>query len=615
MKKILPASLVVLVLAAAGASVYLFEKPKLDARAASAAAGYLPADTLLLLALPDPGQTVQDWKTTDLYKIWTEPQVQAFLAKPLTKIPPDKELNDTLAQIGRLDPKNLFVAVTSLDDKNNQPHLIAGFQFAGASADVDKLLARPQDALRQRFPAGKADLINYQGRSIKTFATTDGDTLASVFVDQTYLVGNDLALLKATVDRIDHHAPAGDATLEKSADFQAVSAKLPKNHATLVFARPQVFFAKIFALAAASGQAIDPAQRAEVDKIKAFGASTSIDQGKLRDTLYVLAPGYKREQPLGYGALALSSADTIFYTASLLNLPEKLNLAGLPAGSDASAASGVPGAATAYAMLGQLFKEWQQQGLTYEGFHAAFGRELSLLLDWPANTQQPALLASLDVRDPAAAGKFVDGFTKSLSGAGDWQTTQDNGATLHTLKFPTVPFVSPTFTLTARHLVLGLSASGVKSAVGREKSGGANFTTGEAYKTSVATVAKGDVGFGYLDTRMGFERLYGALKPMAVMGLMFYPQTSDYVDIGKLPDTETISRHLSPIVLSQSADDQGVLMESVGPVTFMQAGVGLVGGGAATAIPFAKSMGAFTHPGGTSEDPAETPDETPESTP
>ena len=47
--------------------------------------------------------------------------------------------------------------------------------------------------------------------------------------------------------------------------------------------------------------------------------------------------------------------------------------------------------------------------------------------------------------------------------------------------------------------------------------------------------------------------------------------------MAKLPPPEAIAKHLSPIVMSQRYEDGGYLTESVGPVTYRQATVGLVG--------------------------------------
>lgn len=605
MKKILPVSLVVLALAA-GASVYVFQKPRLDARAASAAAGYLPAGTLVLAALPDPAHTAEAWKGTDLYKIWSEPQVQAFLGKPLSKLPAGKDFNDTLAQIARLNPKDLFVALTGLDEKTSQPHLVAGFHFDGAPADVDKLLASFKNSFRQKFPAGKADLVKYQDHSIETFDAGEGNALASVYAGRQYLVSNDVALLKATLDRLDHHAPAGDATLDKEADFQAVSARLPGDHATLIFARPRPFFAKIYDLAAASGQAVDPVQRAEAEKLKALGATTSIDKGKLQDTIYVLAPGYKQPPgSLALSGLPLSSADTVFYLATMLNVPDHLD-----------AANGNPAALSALAAYQGLFKGLEARGVTLETFRAAFGNEGGVLLDWPANAGgQPGLIFHLDVRDKAAADKFADGLAAGLADLGQWRTTQQDGLAVHVLSLASMPLVSPAFAVTDKQLVLGPSEAGVRAAAGRTRTGGSNFTASQTYKDGVGAVPKGNVGFGYLDSKAFFERAYGALRPMAALSGLMYPQAGEYVDFRKLPDAEVISKHLSPIVYSQSGDDQGVLVESVGPVTFFQAGTGFAAVAGAAAFPtLQKQFGAFSGKP-PAEEPAETPEETPAETP
>ena len=61
---------------------------------------------------------------------------------------------------------------------------------------------------------------------------------------------------------------------------------------------------------------------------------------------------------------------------------------------------------------------------------------------------------------------------------------------------------------------------------------------------------------------------------------------SDYVDLGKLPETETISRHLSPTVLSQTYNPDGCLLESVGTFTFGQAAAVVLGGSVGAATSF-----------------------------
>ena len=592
MKKLLPTLVFLLVLGAGGAAVYLFQKQHRGGAASENAGAYLPAETQLLLSVPDVEDTLADWKTTDLYKIWAEPEVQDFLARPLSKLPPHQDFDAAVAKVIRLSPTNVFLALTALDEKTNQPHLVAGFDFKGDKSEVEQLLAAPKDALRKKSPGGKADLAEYQGHALETFDDGSGNILASTYLDHRYLIANDVALLKATLDRYDHRAPTpGQAdTLEKDPDFQTVTARLPSRHATLAFIRPQASFHRFFDLMTTAGQPVSDAQRAELGKLKAIGASTAIENSKLRDTVYFLAPGMNLElAKLRLGALPLTSSSTLFYGAAMFNLPAQLNV---PAGPPAA---GMPASGLLSGVQG-LAAMFQDHGLTMERFRNAFGNEISLHLDWPANRAQPALLATVDVRDRAAAGKFVDDLTNRPMAEGAWQVFQANGLTVHTLSSANISYVSPTLTLTDKHLVFGLDPEEVRQSAQREQTGGPNFTGGEAYKNALGMVTAPNTAFVYLDSAAFFERVYGTFRGFALFGAaLLYPQLGDYVNLSKLPGAQTVSKHLSPTVFSQKSDDQGSLLESVGSFTLGQAAFVVVGGASAAAIPVMQSQ--FGAPG------------------
>ncbi len=567
-----------LTLGVGGAAVYLIQKPA-NGGGSTAAIAFLPADTVLLAAIPDLNKTAADWKTTDLYKIWSEPDVQAFLAKPLSKVPPHPALDNALAKADKLGLTNLFVALTSLDEGTNEPRLVAGFQFKGKSADVDELLAVPKAELRKQHPASKADLINYEGHAIETVILDEHSTLASVYLGDWYLISNDLTLLKTTIDRAEHRGPAaGQPTLDNDADYLAVTAKLPASRSTLIFGRPKSFMAKIYDLAEASGQPVDTKQRAEADKVKAIGASTGFEGGKMRDTIYIFAPGISQDlAKLGMDSLPLTTADTVFYASSMLNIPEKFEL------PDNGADGARPAGLAFLQGFGALLNE---HGITLASFRAAFNNEGSVHIDWPAGQPQPVLIASLDVRDPAAANQFVDHFTDALSSQGDWETTDEDGLTLHSLNLLNAGSLAPTLTVTPKHLLFGLNAPDVQDAAKREKTPALNFTASGTYKSAAGQVAKPNTAFAYLDSKAFFERFYGTLKPYAVTASFLMPKVNDYVDLGKLPEPEVISRHLSPTVLSQTYSPDGCLLESVGSFTFAQATVAVIGGAAGAAVPF-----------------------------
>ncbi len=600
MKKILPTLVLLLALGAGGTALYLFQKQAHGAGPAGSVAEYLPADTQLLLSVPDLDGTLAEWKSTDLYKIWSEPEMQAFLARPLSKLPPQAEFGDILAKIVHLSPTNIFVALTLPDEKSTRPHALAGFDFKGDKAEVEQLLADSKDALRKNFPAGKADLLEYQGHSFETFDGGDGNAYAAAYLDHRYLIANDVALLKATIDRCDHRAPAAGApgTLEKEQDFQTVLAKLPSQYATIIFGRPQAALHRLLDLAAASGQPLDDARRAELQKVKAAGATTRIESGKLRDSVYLLAPGIEHEAAkLALGALPLTSPNTLVYAATVFELPTQFDLPSgpLPPGTPAS------GLLTSLQEFAVILHDHH---VTLDWFHAAFGNELSAHLDWPPDRTQPALLISVDVRDHVAAEKFVSDLTSTPFAEAAWQTSQANGLTFHMLSAAKGGFVNPTLTLTDKHLVLGLNPPEVREAAQREQLGGANFTGSDAYKTTLASVTAPNASFVYIDAPAFFERLYGTLRGLAMFSAMFYPHVDDYVDLTKLPATKTVSQHLSPTVFSQRTDDQGSFLESVGSVTVGQVGFVVLGGSMAAAFPLLQSQFEAAGPGvGTSPAP------------
>ena len=65
----------------------------------------LPRDTIFLAQMPDFNRTREEWRQSDIYRLYSEPAVQDFLRKPLDNMPTSKALG-TLQEIEQLDPKN-----------------------------------------------------------------------------------------------------------------------------------------------------------------------------------------------------------------------------------------------------------------------------------------------------------------------------------------------------------------------------------------------------------------------------------------------------------------------------------------------------------------------------
>jgi hypothetical protein len=96
------------------------------------------------------------------------------------------------------------------------------------------------------------------------------------------------------------------------------------------------------------------------------------------------------------------------------------------------------------------------------------------------------------------------------------------------------------------------------------------------------TYKNSNEAFCYLDTKDVFERGYGTLLPIIKMSAAIMPGINSQIDVAKLPNPQTISQHLPPIVFSQKRITDGTRLESSGPVSMSQFLV--LAGSAASAI-------------------------------
>jgi hypothetical protein len=223
--------------------------------------------------------------------------------------------------------------------------------------------------------------------------------------------------------------------------------------------------------------------------------------------------------------------------------------------------------------------------ITIADFPTAFGPEFGTLIDWVAGEPQPSTLLAMDVRDAAMAKNFVEAFVGGAAGT-PWGREEKDGVTIYQSP-PAEGLIAftPTLALTDKFLVIGFGQPQVLEGLAQLKSGKVAIAASPAFAQAAKSVNAPTSGYGYLDLKTLVERSYGTLRPFIAMSLAFSPDSGKYVDAGKLPSTETISKHLSPAVYSQSVTAEGTLIESVGPLTFNQVVGVTVGGVFAAAFP------------------------------
>ncbi len=564
MKKFLLGAFTIALLSGGLPSCSAQVKPGAPAAGDLAFADFLPGDAVIAFSIPDLKRAQTGWKASALSQIWNEPEVRTFLGKPLSKVPAQPELTSLLSKLDTIEGRNFFISLISVNT-DRPPLVVAGFAFKGDPATLEPLLAKPKAELKAKFPDGKIGSVPYGNRTIETFDAKDV-SLASTVTGGWYFIASDISQLKGVLDRLDTKAEA-PPSLAKDADFKSALARVPAVHDALTFIRARPIVDKIIALAAATGRTIPDARRLQMEKVRAVVATTGFEKEKLRDTIFILAPGAKSDvAPLALKSLPFTSAETLLFLSAAVRIP-----------ADADLATADP--------MGEIGKALAAAGFTLKDVRAAFSDEAALQLDWSNGALYPSPVISVELKDRATALKMLAAATAKPPKDSEWLARSDDGVEYRilTAKKPGTP-IAPTLAVTGTHFLAGISQVDIRAAIARAKGGGAHLDGTPGYKSAMAEVGKADMSLFFLDTKSVFERLYGlgrSLSPYAQGN----KQIEDTVDLEKLPATDTVARHLTPVVWSQRALEDGILCESTGPLTLNQlvvTGLGVGGFGAMT---------------------------------
>jgi hypothetical protein len=530
-------------------------------------ASLLPKETLALVHVPDFNRSRSDWHRTDLYQLWKEPAVQDFLAKPRTKVPTNGKVGQTVEEISALEMKDAFVALVSLE--SSAWKIVGGFRCTGDGEKAQKIVDDWRANLLGNGPDVKHEMVDYQGRQIR-IDSAGLLNLSTVHAGQWFLVANDVEHLKPLLDRVEGRVKDAATALASEEVFLAASKHMSSNYAALVYARVDQLVEKTMPAAEKSTASSD--QLAMIRQIRSFCGATSFDGGKMRDTLFVGMPRIADQGNLTQASLPIGTKDTFLYAASVLNLTREMELTPQTAG---------------LGWLGGLQKitgALSANGITLEEWKSAFGSELGLLGEWPANSQWPSLFVALPVKDSAKANRIVATVTTGNTDDAAWIHEEKEGVHYFSSASTGQLFsLSPTIGLSDRMLVAGANAGSVEAAMKRSAAGSSELAATRNFQNAERTVPTAQQAFAYVDPALIYTRFDATLRPVLVMGAAFMPGIADTVELSKLPPVDVITKHLSPIVMSQSYDRDGYVSQSVGPVPLYQTLLGAVTTGSAAA--------------------------------
>ncbi|MDQ2824607.1 MAG: hypothetical protein M3R29_04085 [Verrucomicrobiota bacterium] len=555
--------LILLIIGVLGAFAVLYAVRVSKKTSNSAVAALLPRETIALAHLPNFSRTRAEWHQSDIYHLYREPALQDFLGKPLAKFPKKNSLAETSRDLEKLDPKDSFIALTSM--ANDRPKVVAGFRF-GANRDGAQVIISKWRA--QLF--GNANIVNetfdYERHKID-ISTGPLFTLATAYDGRWFFAANDLDELKALLDRADGRAKDQQSLLSANDSFRAAIAEMPANYALCFYLQPKIFAKKLAALRAAVGGLNAPDQQSVVDRIRSICTATRFDNGKMHDVTFVGMPKLEQDSQLTRNSLALGTKDTFLYVASLLNFSHQLGLL------DPAVAGNFLGAG-----LQKIGTTFARAGITRDDWKAAFGTELGALANWSLNSHWPSAFVTVPVKDGIRARKIAGLLARASDEDATWKETDRGGVHYWSMQPSANGFIAfrPTIAVSDLVMIVGLDEASVETAMQRSGTSASELSSSATYKNAARSVPAPTNVFAYIDTALLYSRLDATLRPILLMGAAFMPAVSDYVDLSKLPPPEVIAKHFSPIVSSQRYQGDGYVTESVGPVTLSQSGIALL---------------------------------------
>ncbi|CAN5541362.1 hypothetical protein BH09VER1_BH09VER1_24150 [soil metagenome] len=548
MKKIF-AALAVVLIAMLGLAVWLVWR----SAGASDAPSLLPEQTVAFVSLPDISRSKVRWPNTALSLIGAEPEMSAFLEKPLKFIGKSGGMDEANAIIKKLDLHQVFVAAVSVSAKESS--ILIGFQYGGGKAAHDDAVKRLRHELAGGGPASEIMREPYQNTEI-TGSMHQGTTLYSATSGGWGFLSNSLPILKETLDRAAGRKVNG--TVAQTERYKKTMAHLTKEPDLLVYVQPQPLLETLLAVGQAMGAQPVPQQLEQARKVEAFGAAVKFDGPNLRDSAFFLYPNPPEIGTLTHIASQFTDKDTIAYFDTVVDLQQLATAEKNPAFAALMASPALQAT-----KLPELFPQ-------------AFGPEFAFTSSWSPNSMRPTGVAALQVKDPE---KALESIQQILTLYPDTAVSDQGGVKLYSFPALKSPFSNPTMALKDKFLFIGVDSSDLQRALGNPTSD--TMEQSPNFAPALPSFHKPGQVFGYIDTRAIFERGYPMLRQVIMFGAAFMPGASDIVDTSKLPQTDTIARHLTPILYSQNRLPDGFLMESSGPITLNQAAfLGVVGGAA-----------------------------------
>jgi hypothetical protein len=507
-----------------------------------------PGDAIFYFEVPSLVRTVKNFPDTALSQIFQEPSVKRFIRQPASMI--SKEYGGIWNSFFNLDCTALFFCATD----PNGLHWILGFQSSSSSP----VRSREIQSISRRLFGRDAVHISLEQQDKVRF-TDDANGICFAETGAWTVLSRNSVLLRESLQ----NAKSGAAGLRSSKLFQECQSKIRAPYDLLLFARGSPSFDL------ANGAIWEFDREQTPGGAHAVMASTTFEGARLRETIFTSTGTNERYAPLSRQGLAMTSARTIGYLASRLELSQLWRL------SDRFSADW-PVAAELRDWIGEA----RSFGIDPEDLdRLVTAGEIVIDRNAVSESLVPAIL--LEVADHARFQQLIDRIVReklpdscrptSIAGLQAYILSPNENA-------------SVVFGLVDQGLLITWDQPVFAEMVRRLRAKDKGLEHNVQFKETESLVAAPSDLFLYVDAKAGFLRLYDASRPMLIFGSALIPVMNRFVDMMALPEGAEIAKHLSPIVLSRHRVANGFIDESAGPVTAYEASAFVIGSAVAAGM-------------------------------
>ena len=574
MKRLIAVIVALLVIAAAALVYFSLSKP------APSAASLLPESTLALIDIPDFPKSRAEFAKTEFYKLWREPEVQAFLARPLTSLqtasmdagaPKD---TDTLAGIllGLMQGE-AFVAVTHVTVfPSFNPGLVVGMDVRHRRVEAIVGLYELESKLKQSHPNAAFQDKEYLGVKYTIWETEPGFEICHSFFNSlvVFTLGEDS--MRDLIASFTGQVPRDFKRLADSPKFRNVQQHAAKNHDLLAYFNVEGALNLVGPLLALSPQTASAYDKFSRVQATAY-SMTFVDRG-IEDVGFVSYSSAlpKLTPPTQRKTLALTMPDTLVYSVGSFDLA-----AAYEEGMQTLSQSG---SANLMLTVGQFQQALRDHGIRMpEDVLQKVGPEFAVVANWRPGARIPGVAIVSEVTDADKLRPALDAALNALKnsavGSDDqfpWNETQSDSQPLRSVRAgPRLPTVA--YAVTDRFFILASSPDYARDLLTQLKESKPTLATSPVYQESMKRLPTNGSSYTYVD----LHALFGPLYNLAKSGLSLIG-TNEFVDLVKLPQSETIAKHLFPYVSATVCEPQQTTSMSFSPLGKSLAAAAGIGG-------------------------------------